>query len=214
MVEDVSGGKQNRTLKPRPQLLYLLAAINNRSTSANPKQNLTDCLPGLMFGRIALVIRRWCLGPLCGVIDRRLDVLVLGAMGVHRFAGMVHVTRRAAKMKCTVGDDLCAAFLVNADRTAEMIRMRMRDEDRVDMSWLEPRLLQAMQDRFPRRVSRKAGIDDGSTVLVDERVHVDMAEAGHGDRELHAKNVIRNLADLRLCIFLFLSSGSIHCPRL
>ena len=59
--------------------------------------------------------------------------------------------------------------------------------------------------RRPRRAGRRApsttrpgqaGVDDGDAALVLEGVAVDVAEAGHVDRQLHAQHARRDLGDL------------------
>ena len=98
--------------------------------------------------------------------------------------------------------------------TPEMIGVGMGNEDGVDMTGLEASLLQAMQDRIPGGGSGESRVDQCGAVVIDQRVHVHMAQSGNADRELHAKNIFRDFADLFLCVFLLLSFRSTHDPRL
>ena len=77
------------------------------------------------------------------------------------------------------------------------------------MTWLEPGLLQSMPDRLPGMGPRQPRIDHGGAVVVDERVHVDVPQSGHPDRKLHAKDVLRDLADLLAGFLLLLASRSL-----
>ena len=111
-------------------------------------------------------------------------------------------------------DDARAVLLVQADGTAEVIGVRVRDEDRVNVARLEVGLLEALLDRVPRVLTREARIDHGDAVAVDECVHVDVAEAGEPNGQLHAQDVLRDLRDLLRRFFLFLSLRSCHRDRL
>lgn len=142
------------------------------------------------------------------IVDGGLAVMIVGAVNV--LARMALLVRGAAEMEGAVGHDLRAALLVDLYGTPEMIGMGVGDEDGVDVSWLEAGLFQAIHDRLPGRGSRKAGINHRRAVLVDQRVHVDMAEPGNRDRELHAQDILRDLADLFAGVLLFLSFGSTH----
>ena len=118
--------------------------------------------------------------------------------------------RGASEMEGTVGDDLGARFFVDAHGAAEMIRMRMGDEDRMDMAGSETGLFQALRDRIPGLDARESGIDDGDAVLVDHGVHIDVAQTGNPDGQLHAQDVLRDLADLRAGVFLLLAFRLLH----
>ena len=54
----------------------------------------------------------------------------------------------------------------------------------------------------------QARVDDGEASVVDEAVHVHVAEAGHPDRQLHPQHTGRDLGDLLGGRFLFLLLGS------
>ena len=142
------------------------------------------------------------------VVDRGFAVVIIGTMDVS--VSMLSMCGRPAEMKGTMGDDLGATFLVDLYGAAKMIWMGMRNEDGVNMSWLESRLFQAMADGIPGRSSRKTRVDDGCTVLVDQRVHVHMPETRNLNGQLHAKNILRHLGDFFAGIFLLLSFRSTH----
>ena len=127
---------------------------------------------------------------------------------------MSFAIRGATKMKGAMSDDLCAGFLVDPHCATEMIRVGMCDEDRVDMTRLEVCLLQAMHDGVPGLVARESWIDHGDAVPIHHRVHVDVPEARDLDRQLHAKDILRDLGDFLLCVFLFLSFRLAHYARL
>ncbi len=116
----------------------------------------------------------------------------------------------ATEMESAVGHDPGAGFLGDLDGASEMVWMRVGDEDRMDMARLEAGLLQAVLDRVPGILPRKSRVDDRGALVIDERVHVDVAQARDPNRELHAKDVLRDLGDLLLSIFLFLSLRFCH----
>jgi hypothetical protein len=86
--------------------------------------------------------------------------------------------------------------------------MRVGDEDGVDVAGGEAGLLQAMGDRVPGPRIGEAGIDDGDAIVVDHRVHVDVAQTRDADRELHAQDVLRDFGDLVARVFLLLAFRS------
>ena len=91
-----------------------------------------------------------------------------------------------------------------------MVGMGVGDEDGVDVAGGEAGLLQAVGDRVPGPGVGETRIDDGDAVLVDHGVHVDVAQPGNPDRELHAQDVLRDLADLVACVFLLLAFRLLH----
>ncbi len=139
-------------------------------------------------------------------------MVIMGTMDV--FVPMLSMRGGPAEMESAMCDDLGATFLLDLYGAAEMIRMRMCNEDGVNMPWLEARLFESMADGSPGRRSRQARVDDGRTVLVDQRVHVHMAEARNLNRQLHAKNILRDLGDFFAGIFLLLSFWSTHRSEL
>ena len=110
-----------------------------------------------------------------------------------RQIGVALLAAGAAVMESTVGHDPGARFFGDLDGASEMVGMRVGDEDRMDMPRLETGLLQAMLDRVPGILARKSRVDDRDALVVDERVHVDVAQAGDPNWELHAKDVLRDL---------------------
>ena len=125
----------------------------------------------------------------------------------------VLVALEHAEAKAAVRDDLRVRLAREARRAAEVIRVGMRDDHRVDVLRREARLLQPVLDRAPGVGAGQAGIDDGRAALVDQRVHVHVAESGHPDRELHAQHAGSDLGDLALRGFLLLSARPGHGRR-
>jgi len=148
------------------------------------------------------------------IVDRSFAVVIRRTMNVGVPTGMASLDRGAAEMKRAMGHDLGARFFVDANSATEMIRMGMGDKHRMDMSRLETGLFEPMLDGVPGCGPGEAWVDQCCAVVIDQRVHVYMAESGNVDRQLHAKNVLRDLADFFLGVFLFLSFRSAHCPRL
>ena len=122
--------------------------------------------------------------------------------------------RGAPEMKSPMRHDLGARLLVDTDRPTEMIGMGMGNEDRVDVTGFEAGLFEAVQNCIPGRGAWEPGIDQGGAVVIDQGIHVYVAQAGNVDRQLHAKNVLRDFRDLLLGVFLLLSFRSAHDLRL
>jgi len=150
-------------------------------------------------------------GGFCVMIVMSVGIAV--GMGVRACVALVSAGG-ATKVERTMGNDARAGFLVKANRASEMIGMRMRDENRVDVTRFETRLLEALLDRVPRSLAGETGIDHRSPVVVDEGVHVDVAKPGKMDRQLHPKDVLGDLADFFLGFFLLLSFRLAHRARL
>ena len=73
-----------------------------------------------------------------------------------------------------------------------------------------PAASEAADQCVPRRRAGQARIDEGEAALVLQRIAVDVAEPGHGDRQLHAKDAGRDLGDLFAGWFLLLTPRSVH----
>ena len=101
-------------------------------------------------------------------------------------------------------DHLRTSFLREAHGTAEVVGVRVRDEDRVDVLHAELGLLQAILERGEAAGARQAGVDQRAAVVVDERIAVDVAEAGEPDRKLHPEHVLGDLRDLGARLLLLL----------
>ena len=114
----------------------------------------------------------------------------------------------------TVRDELGARLLRDAPGAAEVVGMRVRDDDGVDVRSLKPadfsRVLSAFHDCGPGQ----PGVDDGEAAVVEEAVRVHVAEAGHPDRQLHAQDAGRDLDDLlgRRLLLLLLRLRRPGCP--
>lgn len=157
------------------------------------------------------------------IVDGCFGVMVFASVHMRMSTPMPHFlgarvslapSRRAPEMESTVGDDLGAGFFVDAHGAPEMVRVRMRNEHRVNMPGLKVRLLQAMHDGIPGAGARQARIDDGDAVPIDHGIHIHMSEAGDANRQLHAKDILGDLSDAFLRVFLFLSFRLAHYTRL
>lgn len=152
------------------------------------------------------------------IVDRRFAVMIVGTVHMRVpmrvCTGVAFLFRGAPEMKGPMGHDFGAGLLVDTYGTPEMIGVRMGNEDGVDVAGLEASLPQAMQDRIPGGGSGETRVDQGGAVIIDQCVHVHMAQPGNDDRQLHAKNVLRDLADLFAGVFLLLSLRSAHDARL
>ena len=95
-----------------------------------------------------------------------------------------------------VRDQLRARLLRDAARAAEVVGVRVRDDDGVHVLELVARGLEPLLQRLPRLRTGQAGVDHGEPAVVDEAVHVHVTEAGHPDRQLHAQHARRDLGDL------------------
>ena len=79
----------------------------------------------------------------------------VGGAGVGMGARVALVTAgRAPEMKGAMRDDAGAVFLVEAHRAPEMVRVRVGDEDGVDVTGREVRLFEPGFDRVPGALSR------------------------------------------------------------
>jgi hypothetical protein len=114
----------------------------------------------------------------------------------------------------TVRDQLGARLAGDAPGTAEVIGMRMRDDDGVDVTQLEAGGLQPGLERLPRLRAREPGVDDSEAALVEEAVRIHVAETGHPDRQLHAQDAGGDFDDLlaRRLLLLLLRLRRPGCP--
>ncbi len=102
-------------------------------------------------------------------------------------------------------DELGAGFARDAPRATEMVGVRVGHDDGVHVLQAEVGGREPMLQRLPGLRARETGIDDGETAVVDQAVHVDVAESRHPDRQLHAQHARRDLGDLGRRGLLFLS---------
>jgi len=105
-----------------------------------------------------------------------------------------------------------AGFTRHAARASEVIRMRVGHDDGVDVFHAVTGRLQPLLQRLPRLRTGQSRIDDGEAAVVDQAVHVDVAQTRHPDRELHAQYAGCDLGDLFRRGLLFLSQRT--CARL
>ena len=98
-------------------------------------------------------------------------------MGV---VGVVAIVHRAVVVatygsKGPVGDDRRAGLQRDSLGVAEVIGMRMGDEDRMDELHVEAGVLHAREERLPRRLAGQAGVDQRHpTVIVNDGVTIHM----------------------------------------
>jgi hypothetical protein len=111
---------------------------------------------------------------------RRVRRAVAGLVVVERFL-FLRVEPRA---EAAVGDDLGAVGVAHAAGAPEVVGVRVRDDDGVDVLGLVAGPLEPVDEGPPRLRPGHAGIDDGDAALVLEEVAVHMSEAGQHDRQL------------------------------
>ena len=111
-------------------------------------------------------------------------------------------------------DQLGVCLTGDATGAAEVVGVRMRDDDGVDVAQLEPGGLQPGLERLPGLRTGEPGVDDGEAALVDEAVRVHVAEAGHPDRQLHAEDAGGDFDDFlaRRLLLLLLRLRRPGCP--
>ena len=76
-----------------------------------------------------------------------------------------------------MGDHLGAVGVAHAARPAEVVGVRVGDDDGVDVLGLVARSLQPVDEGAPRLRAGHARVDDGDAALVLEEVAVHVAEA-------------------------------------
>ena len=126
--------------------------------------------PRCWFGEVPLHRR--------GAIVGRVDVEGGGIL-VSREIGPVE--HRAERL---VRDDVGAGFVAESHGAAEVVGVRVGDDDRVDVVDGEPGAPEAVDEVVPRFRAREAGIDDGDAPFVLQHVAVHVAEPRHVDRQL------------------------------
>ena len=112
------------------------------------------------------------------------DVLVVSQIqvaGVHLLVDRhVHPHRSEVGM----GKDPGAVVIAETVHTAEVIGVAVGDHRGVDPTVVGAQLGQEVAEGVPRFEAGQAGVHQGESVGVLQRVTVDVAEAGHRDREL------------------------------
>lgn len=119
------------------------------------------------------------------IVDRRFTVMIVGTVtmrvGMRMISRATDLIRRSTEMECPMGHDLGTRLLVDTDGTTEMIGMGMGNENRVDVTGFEAGLFEAVQNRIPSGGTGESGIDQGGAIVIDQGVHVHMAQAGNAD---------------------------------
>ncbi len=117
----------------------------------------------------------------------------MGHVGVAVVAA--RLARIPEQMEVVVRDQLGVGFLGEAAGAAEVVGVRVGDDDGVYVGHLEPGSLQAFLDRAPRRGTGHADVDDGEAVVVEQAVHVHVPQAGHGDGQLHLEDAVAEVGN-------------------
>ena len=65
----------------------------------------------------------------------------------------------------------------------------------VDVVDLEAGVLEALLHGLPRGRAGHADVDDGEAAIVEEAVHVHVAQARHRDRQLHPDDAVAQVGD-------------------
>ena len=81
---------------------------------------------------------------------------------------------------------------------------------RVNVAQCEPGALEAVEQCLPRLRPGHARIDERVAALVLQRVAVDVTQARHVERQLHAQDARRDLGDVRRRLFCFLPWHAMH----
>ena len=147
--------------------------------------------PRCRFGEVPLHRR----GAIVGRVDvEGGGILVSGEIGP--------VEHRAKRL---VRDDVGAGFVAQSHGTAEVVGVRVGDDDRVDVVDGEPGAPEAVDEVVPRFRAGEAGIDDGDAPFVLQHVAVHVAEPRHVDGQLCPQHSGGDLGDLGRRLFLLLS---------
>jgi len=123
---------------------------------------------------------------------------------VDRHLGLVVRGLGNAEPEAPVRDDARARLLREARRAAEVIGVRVRDDDGVDVAHLQAGACEPLLELAPAGLAGQPRIHDRGAALVEERVAVHVAEAGHADRELHPQHAGCDLGHLLARRFLLL----------
>ncbi len=139
-----------------------------------------------------------------------------GAPGVRRgvFERRLVLRRVPPGAERLVRDQLGPDLGPHPSGAAEVVGMRVGDDHGVHPLQPGARPVEPIDEVPPRLLARKARVDDRDAPLVLEGVAVDVAEARHVDRQLHAQHARRDLGDLGGGVFLLLAAGLVHPGRL
>ncbi len=215
-AEHAAQGPDHEPAAQRGQLV--LAASPRRL--ASPRHR-----PGL--GLLGRVVPQRVAGVVVGVVGDGGDLLpeVEGLGGGRRdplgFEGRLLARQVAAAPvlgqrpggEGAVGDELRCRLPLDPPRAAEVVGVRVGDDDGVDVADLEAGLAEAGLQGPPRRRARQPGIDHRQPPVVKEPVGVDVAQSRHPDRQLHPDDVGSDLGDLLGGRFLLLFSRPGRCRR-
>ena len=133
-------------------------------------------------------------GPVVGGV-LHVDVGWLGAIPDHA--------------EIAVGDDVGAGLVAHPAGAAEVIGMAVGDDHGVHPLERDAGAGEPPGELLERRAAWQARIDDGDASLVGDDVAVDVAEAGHVDRQLAAQHAGSDLGDLGGGVLLLLATGAI-----
>lgn len=78
----------------------------------------------------------------------------------------------------------------------EVVRVRVRDYDSVNVTNFEAGRSQACCESGPGRLAGHAGVDDGSAAIVEEGIAVHVSQPGEENRHLEAEDARCDFDDL------------------
>ena len=112
-----------------------------------------------------------------------------------------------------MADDLGARLVPQASGPAEVVRVAVGHDDGVDAGHREAGLGEAGGQGAVGLGARQAGVDERDAASVLQGVAVDVAEAGHRDRQLQAQHARADLGDLLRGRLLLLAHRRAHPGR-
>ena len=106
-------------------------------------------------------------------------------------------------------DDVGAGLVAHPAGATEVIGVAVCDDHRVHPADRDAGGGEAGAQLLERRPAGQTGVDERDAALVGDDVAVDVAEAGHVDRQLAAQHTGRHLGDLRDSVLLLLATGAV-----
>ena len=122
----------------------------------------------------------------------RLELAIVDVIGIKEGAEAVRSHNGASAL---LGQQSCAA---------EVIGMRMRDDNGVHLIQGDARRVHAAPEGLPRLLAWEARIDQCETLGIFEGVRVDVAQSGEIDGQLQAQDSGHHLDDVRRGVHLLL----------
>ena len=162
-------------------------------------------LPLRGCGRAGAVESPWSLSWSWLVVVVRVGLRVRVGHG-GELGGLLVLRRVEPGPEAAVRHDAGAVLLAEPPGAAEVVGVRVGDDDRVDVRRLVVRLLQPLHQGPPGLRAREPRVDDGDAALVLQEVAVHVAEAGQEDRQLRPEDVRGHLGDLGGGRLLFLAA--------